>query len=494
MKKIFTLLFSMVAVISSYATSFSFSADGDVNQTKDGITVAIAKGDGNNAPAFYSNGLRLYASNTITITADELTEITLTFAKQGTKAYSTLTASAGSLVSAGESTAETDLKSDKWTGNAKTVTFTLGSTGQRLIKQITVNGGGSETDPSDPTDPTDPTEPDTPSTLDPNYKYDEPTKVGVPSQTVQGAEYTFIDNNILVSCTKGAVTESYFSAHAGFEMTFTATQNIKGLVINGFVKKDFEATVDHGKISYLTPAADTEADPVVVITDVDSKSVTISCVKQLRCYSVEVYFDANPSATVSGGTSGGGDLTGEDKELTFDSADAVYESEFSEWLEEDNYSIFLYNQKDPDYLYFALDIYPTNDDLTGTYSYNDYTLGDYTYYSYGTGEYDAVWIIAGEVTISKTNGEVYTISGKITCDNGATYTISYTGVLPFYLDSDYYAGEGDDAGASDIIRDENGIDAPSLDSNAPMYNLKGQRVNGGTKGIVIQNGRKFMLR
>jgi len=39
-----------------------------------------------------------------------------------------------------------------------------------------------------------------------------------------------------------------------------------------------------------------------------------------------------------------------------------------------------------------------------------------------------------------------------------------------------------------------GINALTInnDVNAPMYNLAGQRVDAQFKGVVIQNGRKFM--
>ena len=40
-----------------------------------------------------------------------------------------------------------------------------------------------------------------------------------------------------------------------------------------------------------------------------------------------------------------------------------------------------------------------------------------------------------------------------------------------------------------------GINAPmveEVDENAPVYNLAGQRVSKDTKGILIQNGRKFI--
>ena len=436
MKKLFTLLAGLVCTLYATAATFTFTSAESVTQTIDGYTVKIEKGGSNNAPAYYDNGLRLYASNTITVSGGNLDKIELTFSMQGSKAYADLTASTGNLVSGGASTSQTDLKTDIWTGSESSVTFTLGASGQRLINKIVVNGNGAEggNTGGGNENPSGPTEPDSPS-LNPDYVYAEPTSATVPSFTVQGAKYSFVSNNIQVSCSKGAITESYFSAHAGFAMTFTATKNIKGLVINGFVKKDFTATADHGKLSYLTPGTDTEANPVIVITDVNSKSVTIDCVKQLRCYNVEVYFDENPEATVSDTP----EIT-----LNFDSADAVYESEYSDMIDEPNYSIYLFNAASPIVPYFALDIFPpSRDHLAGTYTWDDLTLGDYTYYVWGYNEEDLTRAEDGEVTITK-SGNTYTITGWILCDNGNTYKISFTGPMDFYTDDEYYGQEGGD--------------------------------------------------
>ena len=48
-----------------------------------------------------------------------------------------------------------------------------------------------------------------------------------------------------------------------------------------------------------------------------------------------------------------------------------------------------------------------------------------------------------------------------------------------------------------LVMDVNGIQetvslTKSASANAPMYNLAGVRVNKDYKGIVIQNGRKFI--
>ena len=40
----------------------------------------------------------------------------------------------------------------------------------------------------------------------------------------------------------------------------------------------------------------------------------------------------------------------------------------------------------------------------------------------------------------------------------------------------------------------NGIIADQLDENAPIYNTMGQRVSKDAKGILIQNGKKFINR
>ena len=36
--------------------------------------------------------------------------------------------------------------------------------------------------------------------------------------------------------------------------------------------------------------------------------------------------------------------------------------------------------------------------------------------------------------------------------------------------------------------------AVAFDENAPIYNIMGQRVNKNTKGILIQNGKKFIVK
>ena len=137
--------------------------------------------------------------------------------------------------------------------------------------------------------------------LEANYSYTEPTAVNVPDTQFFKNEYAFISNNILVYCGQGSIikatdtTAAYFNCNANYNLTFTATEPIKGIEIDGFVRKAFSATCDHGEIEYLTDGDfDMEGFPAMVIRNIDAQSVTLSCPKQLRCYGVRVYFQENP--------------------------------------------------------------------------------------------------------------------------------------------------------------------------------------------------------
>ncbi len=51
MKKIYTTILMVLCAMNMLAeTEFTFTAAADMNQTKDGITVVIAKGNGQSAP------------------------------------------------------------------------------------------------------------------------------------------------------------------------------------------------------------------------------------------------------------------------------------------------------------------------------------------------------------------------------------------------------------------------------------------------------------
>ena len=303
MKKFHLCIMALgIAVCSMAQTVFTFTAESDMNQTKDGFTVSIAKGDGSNAPVFktdYMTGapeMRLYLGNTITVSGEGLEDIQMVFARSGAsnKEYTGLSASTGDLKSGGVSADKEDWKTDHWTGTASAVVFTLTGKGQRQIQQLVINGE-TVVIPGEAALPTA-------EDLQNDYVYTEPTRV-LPKDTVLlKKEYAFIDQNILVHCSQGSIlratdtTEAYFNCNATYDLTFTATKPMKGLEISGFVRKGFTASCDHGTISFLSDEdTDIEADRVMVITDINAASVTISCPKQMRCYTVRIYFQTNPT-------------------------------------------------------------------------------------------------------------------------------------------------------------------------------------------------------
>lgn len=305
MKKILAVFAALsLALNASAGTEFTFASAADLNQTKDGITLTIAIGNGQKAPVLTTDyetqqpEMRLYTGNTVSLSCGQaLTDIQLVCAKSSgsNNKYTGLSANTGELVSGGEAADKNDWKIDHWTGNATSVVFTLTGTGQRRIQKIVVDGGEVVIEP----EPELPTEDD----LEAEYDYAEPAIVNVPDTQFFKKEYAFISDNIYVHCGQGSIikatdsTEAYFNCNAGYSITFTASQAIKGIAIDGFVRKGFSASCDPGEISFLTDEDfDMEGRPAVVIRDIDSRTVTLSCPKQFRCYQLRVYFQENPAA------------------------------------------------------------------------------------------------------------------------------------------------------------------------------------------------------
>ena len=163
MKHLFSILAAALLTLSvSAATTIVLNKQVEAQTseafspiTQDGFTLNVAQGNGNNAPLYYSNGLRLYLGNTITVSGAQITRLEITFAKQGTKDYAGLEAASGTLTSGGTSTGAEDLKVDVWTGSATSITFTITGKGQRLIKQVVIYGEGDDI-PDTPVTPAQP--------------------------------------------------------------------------------------------------------------------------------------------------------------------------------------------------------------------------------------------------------------------------------------------------------------------------------------------------
>lgn len=121
----------------------SFSITG-TDVTSGTVTFKAAKGSGVTNPAVYSGSLRLYAKNTITIedSANPISKIEIEFVKLGSNTYiETLTADSGTVTSGGKPTSSENSVTDTWTSSTtptKKVVFTLGNSGQRVIKSVKV--------------------------------------------------------------------------------------------------------------------------------------------------------------------------------------------------------------------------------------------------------------------------------------------------------------------------------------------------------------------
>jgi len=105
-----------------------------------------------------------------------------------------------------------------------------------------------------------------------------------------------------VQVTRGARYADYFGINAGYAVTFTTTQPMKALVVNGYVKKGFEADATAGEIAYADASDDAvTSEQVLAVTNINATTVTINCVKQMRCYSVSIYFEENPEVDIEPG-------------------------------------------------------------------------------------------------------------------------------------------------------------------------------------------------
>ncbi len=109
--------------------------------TQADVTITFGKGTaGSNVPKYYNTGeaVRCYPGNTMTVEAENMTAIDLTFGSGDNS--NTISATPGTL------------NGSKWTGNANSVVFSVGgSSGHRRIAgvKVTLNGNGEQTEYTD---------------------------------------------------------------------------------------------------------------------------------------------------------------------------------------------------------------------------------------------------------------------------------------------------------------------------------------------------------
>ena len=109
--------------------------------TQADVTITFGQGTaGSNVPKYYNTGeaVRCYPGNTMTVEAENMTSIELTFGSGDNS--NTISATPGTL------------NGSKWTGNANSVVFSVGgSSGHRRIAgvKVTLNGNGEQTEYTD---------------------------------------------------------------------------------------------------------------------------------------------------------------------------------------------------------------------------------------------------------------------------------------------------------------------------------------------------------
>ncbi len=113
------------------------------------------------------------------------------------------------------------------------------------------------------------------------------------SETSTEGDYKVVIDGIQLEW-HGAYVKTDFRVFAGKDLTITAGANIVKVEIAGKANKDgFTLTANHGTIttgaSYekVTEKADIE-DPLIVVDEIGSPSVKLTCGKQLRAYTIRV--------------------------------------------------------------------------------------------------------------------------------------------------------------------------------------------------------------
>lgn len=115
--------------------------------------------------------------------------------------------------------------------------------------------------------------------------------------------------------------------------------------------------------------------------------------------------------------------------------------------------------------------------------YDRYMYQSGTYNSFNVGSEPSVWTVEAQTdgTFKIANNGYFIQWGDGTYTTFGVYTEKKENtVLPFLY-------QLDETGTS-----ISGTTVEKFDANAPVYNLAGQRVSKNTKGILIQNGKKFV--
>lgn len=458
MKKSLRVLFAGLFVLMASGVSakditflpgeFTQAESSDYSLTKDGVTMSVV------ASTVTDSQFRIFKGKTITFTAtgDNLTKIVFTCTANGTAKYGP-----GNFAATDGYTFEADGKVGTWTGNASTLTLTAEAAQVRATEiVVTVGEGGGDTPTPQPDDPNKPGSLNNPytvaqaqallATLAPNVKSDQIYAKGKISkidevETEQYGNATFYISDTGSEDGQLEVFRCVFLEKA----KFTATDQIK---------VGDEVIICGQLVNYRSSKA-AETDPV-----------TPEFTQGSYIYSL------------NGKTKDEGGEQPEPQVTTISVADALTAiNALADGAKSaDEYVVKGYIVGAPDFQRKA------DGSLYGNVNC---TIADE---KGGT----ATLTVFRAKNFENANFDEETISSLKEGD-----LVEFKGLLQKYVKEDVTTPEL----VSGYLVSINGKDAASVkalkldqDANAPAYNLSGQQVSGSYRGLVIKNGRKFMVK
>ena len=228
--------------------------------------------------------------------------------------------------------------------------------------------------------------------------------------------------------------------YANGTLTLSAANNISKVEIVGYAKKELAVTVNKGSVttgaSYSSETTKEDwNDPLIVVENINAKSVTLTCSKQMRAYSIRVTTDGEGG---EGGETGEGGEGGEEEGTYAYDENTDFEVNFATYTVDDEYlaeygSIYV-EAKDNNNNYIILDItLPENAEslVAGTYNVVVVENDEYPYQSVTAGFYyddeddGGIYPSYAAVTSGEDLEKIwYIVSGTVIVDENLAITVN----------------------------------------------------------------------
>ena len=458
MKKTLRVLFAGLFVLMASGVSakditflpgeFTPAESSDYSLTKDGVTMSVV------ASTVTDSQFRIFKGKTITFTAtgDNLTKIVFTCTANGTAKYGP-----GNFAATDGYTFEAEGKTGTWTGNATTLTLTAEAAQVRATEiVVTVGEGGGDTPTPQPDDPNKPGSLNNPytvaqaqallATLAPNVKSDQIYAKGKISKIdeVETEQYGNATFYISDTGSEDGQLEVFRCVFLEKEK-FTATDQIK---------VGDEVIICGQLVNYRSSKA-AETDPV-------TPEFTQGC----------YIYSLNGKTKAEGGEQPEPQVTKISVAEALTAINALADGAKSE----NSFIVKGYIVGAPDF---------QRNSEGALFGNVNCTIAD------EQGGATTLTIFRAK-NFDNQNFDEETISSLKEGD-----LVEFQGLLQKYVKGDATTPEL----VSGHLISVNGKDAASvtavklgLDANAPAYNLSGQQVSGSYRGLVIKNGRKFMVK